>query len=177
MKVNRLEAHDRLLVFKKQSDYISEGCQECIENRPQEFKNHPFYIFAHCRTHENGYSKRLIWEPRLTKPKAQTNSMLFRSYPPSDKVKIIWMIPDREMWEDYAKNTMLESQVVTRSVHDFQFNRDILEAKEHDDLEESLIVSILAEIGHNARMRKEKKTWLVESMMQEDADKNPTPTL
>ncbi|HEY5236436.1 MAG TPA: hypothetical protein VIJ14_09680, partial [Rhabdochlamydiaceae bacterium] len=50
MKLNSLETHDRLIQFKKQADYISEGCQQCINNRPKEYLDHPFYIFAHKRT-------------------------------------------------------------------------------------------------------------------------------
>jgi len=49
MKVNILESHDRLLELHKQADYISQGCQDCIDNRPQEFGQLPFYIFGHRR--------------------------------------------------------------------------------------------------------------------------------
>lgn len=154
MKLNRLETHDRLLEFTKQKDYISQGCQDCIRNRPEEFKDHPFYIFAHCRTHENGWSKRLIWEPRLTKPKAQTNSMLFRAYPPTDKIKILWMIPDREMWNAYGNGNMLKDDITSQSIKAFQFDRKSLESPEQDDLPDDLIRNIMLEIGMNANNRK-----------------------
>ena len=67
MKLNRLETHDRYQHLTKQSFDIAECCQDLINQRP--FGDHPFYIFAHPRTEEDGVTKRLIWQPRLTKPK------------------------------------------------------------------------------------------------------------
>jgi len=154
MKVNIHDAHDRLKHFGKQSDYISEGCIECINNRPKEFENHPFYIFAHTRTDEDGSSKRLIWMPRLSKPKAQTNSMLFKAYPGTDKIKIIWMIPARELWNTYQKDKLTESKVVSDSIHAFTFNREVLEAKESDDLMDWQIDDIYTEMSKNIAYNK-----------------------
>lgn len=186
MKVNRLETHDRLLEFGKQSDYISRGCQDCIANRPKEYQDYPFYIFAHKRTIEMderisifnedlwhfrispNYNRRymslqdvpthrMIWEPRLTKPKSQTNSMLFKAYPPGDNIKIIWIIPERELWEQYTKGNMTEHGIVVESINLFQKNKEELEKKEQDDLPDQKIVQIMSEIGRNARARKEIK--------------------
>lgn len=183
MKLNRLETHDRLLHFQKQGDLISQGCEECIRNRPKEYGNHPFYIFAHKRelglderialfnedlrialidhsymrqylSLESVPTARLIWEPRLTKPKAQSNSMLFRAYPPGDNIKIIWMIPAPELWEQYQKGNMTEHSIVCESIDQFRNARQKLEGKEIDDLSDELVKSIMLEIGHNARNRK-----------------------
>ncbi|MEK6884299.1 MAG: hypothetical protein AABY22_32005, partial [Nanoarchaeota archaeon] len=52
---------------------------------------------------------RLIWMPRLTKPRAETNSMLFKAYPGSDNIKVIWMIPAPEMWKQFQKGNHLKS--------------------------------------------------------------------
>jgi hypothetical protein len=154
MKLNRFETHDRLLQFTKQKDHISQGCQDCIKNRPEEFGDHPFYIFAHVRTHDNGHTKRLIWEPRLTKPKAQTNSMLFKAFPPSDKINIIWMIPDRSLWNAYGRDLMFEDDITAKSIKAFQFDRASLEFKEEDDLSEEKIEHIYREMSINANNRK-----------------------
>jgi len=154
MKVNILDAHDRWIQYNKQSDYISKGCIDCINNRPKEFENHPFYIFAHARTHENGVTKRLLWQPRLSKPKSQTNSMLFKAYPPSDKIKVIWMIPDRNMWSTYSKNNLTESQIICDSIQLFQFNRETLEAKESDDLLDYQIKDIYDQMSLNSEYKK-----------------------
>ena len=152
MKINRLDAHDRFQYFTKQSFDIAECCQDLINKRP--FGEHPFYIFAHARTEDDGVTKRLIWQPRLTKPKAQTNSMLFKAYPGSDIIKIIWMIPARELWEQYEKGKMTENETVSQSIHDFQFNRQKLEEKEDDDLNDDQIDFIYTQISADLSSKK-----------------------
>lgn len=149
MKVNKLDAHDRYQHLTKQSFDIGECCQDLISKRP--FGDHPFYIFAHTRTEEDGATKRLIWQPRLTKPKPQTNSMLFKAYPGTDMIKVIWMIPAREMWSQYNKGLMTENKTVCNSIHDFQFNRKKLEEKEPDDMTDEQIDAIYLEISRNAQ--------------------------
>lgn len=177
MKILRTDAHDRLIHFKNQSDYISEGCQSCIKNRPPQFGNLPFYIFAHKREIETDerislfnqdlqesllnplqnrkYWKledvpthRLIWSPRLTKPKAQTNSMLFKVYPPGDNIKVIWILPARELWDQYVKGNLTENKTVIESIHTFTHDRSSLEAKEEDDLSDEHINRIYEEIAN-----------------------------
>ena len=176
MKIDKNETHDRLLLFKQQSDFISQGCQDCINNRPQAFGNHPFYIFAHSRTIEIderiaifndqlmkeklGFSvgqryrtfeevptARLIWSPRLTKPVPQSNSMLFKAYPPGDNIKVIWMLPAKELWDQYEKGMMLENPIVKESIHNFKHDFVKLSAREDDDLPDSVVDAIYAEIG------------------------------
>lgn len=146
MKIDRLDAHDRLQHFTKQGFDISECCQDLINKRP--FGNHPFYIFAHARTDDDGVTKRLIWQPRLTKPTAQTNSMLFKAYPGTDLIKVIWMIPPREMWEQYEKGKMTQNITVVESIYDFQHNREALEAKEDDDLPDQAIRKIYGDMKY-----------------------------
>jgi hypothetical protein len=152
MKINRLETHDRFQHFTKQSFDIGECCQNLIDQRP--FGNYPFYIFAHTRTDEDGVTKRLLWQPRLTKPKAQTNSMLFKAYPGTDNVKVIWMIPDKLMWKQYKKGNITENKTVLDSINDFQFNRNELEAKEKDDLDDNQIAKIYVELSQQAKQKK-----------------------
>lgn len=149
MKLDLLETHDRYEHFTKQAFDIGECCQDMINQRP--FGNRPFYIFAHARTDDDGVSKRLIWQPRLSKPKAQTNSMLFKAYPGTDQVKVIWMIPERMMWTQFKKGLICESTIVEQSIHDFQHNRDKLEAKESDDLDDQQIDAIYKEISLMAK--------------------------
>lgn len=151
MKVDRLDAHDRYEHLTKQSFDIAECCQDLINQRP--FGNHPFYIFAHARTEEDGATKRLIWQPRLTKPKAQTNSMLFKAYPGTDLIKVVWMIPIRELWDQYAKGKLTENKTVSESIHDFQFNRNKLEEKEADDMTDEQVNAIYTEVSRNARAK------------------------
>jgi hypothetical protein len=152
MKIDRFEAHDRLLDLKKKGNSIDECCQDLINQRP--FGNHPFYIFAHARTHEDGSNKRLIWQPRLTKPKAQTNSMLFKAYPGTDVVKIIWMIPERVLWSQYGKGKVTENELVSWSIDQFRNNRAFLEKKEDDDLSDEAIDQIYRDIGIQGKRKK-----------------------
>lgn len=176
MKVNRIDAHDRFLKFQEQADYISRGCQDCIDNRPEEFVM-PFYIFAHNRTiemderiaifqddmiraqidpnHNRKYmsleevpTSRLIWTPRLTKPTPQSNSMLFKAYPQNDNIKIIWMIPARELWGQFTKGNMTEHKIVSESIYMFNNDFEKMSAREDDDLtdtEVDLVYKIMAE--------------------------------
>lgn len=148
MQINRLETHDRYEHFTKQSFDISECCQDLINQRP--FGEHAFYIFAHARTDDDGVTKRLIWQPRLTKPLAQTNSMLFKAYPGQDVIKVIWMIPAPEMWDQFEKGKMTASEIVYESIHDFKHNRAKLEKKEEDDLDDASINAIYAQISTKA---------------------------
>lgn len=151
MKINTLDAHDRLLHFNKQDFSIEACCQDMIKKRP--FGEHAFYMFVHPRTDDDGITKRLIWQPRLTKPKAQTNSMLFKGYPGTDVVKVIWIIPDREMWPQYKKGNVTESKIVKQSIHDFEFNRGALEVREDDDLNDEQINEIYKDLKTEAQRK------------------------
>ena len=152
MKINLLDAHDRLSHLTKQGFDIGECCQDLIDKRP--FGETPFYIFAHARTDDDGVTKRLIWQPRLTKPKAQTNSMLFKAYPGSDNIKVIWMIPARELWGQFAKGLIMQNKTVSESIDDFQNHREKLEAKEPDDLDDVRIEQIYENLKRAGKMKK-----------------------
>jgi hypothetical protein len=153
MKINRLDAHDRLEHFTSQSFDIAACCQDLIDKRP--FGEHAFYIFAHARTDEDGVTKRLIWQPRLTKPRAQENSMLFKAYPGTDKLKICWMIPVKETWKQFQKDKLTENQLICWSIEEFKTNKKSLEAKEEDDLSDKQIDAIYKEISRAARQANE----------------------
>lgn len=155
MKINILDAHDRLKHFTKQSFNIAECCQNLIDQRP--FGDYPFYIFAHTRTDDDGVTKRLIWQPRLTKPKSQTNSMLFKAYPGSDVIKVIWMIPAKELWGQFEKNKLTENKTVCDSIYNFRYRRHQLDCRESDDLSDDKIDAIYREISTNAQVKKALK--------------------
>lgn len=149
IQVNRLDTHDRLLDFKQKNvDSIAERISKMISERP--FEDNPFYIYAHKRTvdvHEqliymqsgqfninNLPTHRIVWQPRLQKPKAQTNSMLFKvdpAYP--DQVKVIWMLPDRDQWEAHKKGQMFQDPTTAESIHSFENDRASIEHPEPDD--------------------------------------------
>lgn len=149
LKINPLDAHDRYQHFTKQSFNISECCQDLVQKRP--FGDHPFYIFAHARTDDDGVTKRLIWQPRLTKPKAQTNSMLFKAYPGTDLIKVIWMIPAKELWGQFEYGKITQNKTIVESIEAFKNNRGKLEAKEEDDLSDEAIDKIYQSLSRVAK--------------------------
>jgi hypothetical protein len=156
MKIHRLETHDRLLHFiKDQSNTISQGCEDCLKKNTLSLalQDHsPYiYIFAHPRTADDGITKRMLWQPRLTKPRAQTNSYLFRAKSKSDIVEICWMIPPKELWGQYSRGNITESDVVRYSITMFKENKDKLEEREPEDLHEYQIQSIYASIGYKGK--------------------------
>lgn len=152
IKLNRLETHDRMLHFKKQNFSIEECCQDLIDKRP--FGNHPFYIFSHARTDEDGVTKRLIWQPRLTRPKPQTNSMLFKAYPGTDVIRICWIIPAKEMWAQYKKGQVCENLMIDEFIDTFESSRKLLEKPEDDDYSDDKIDQIYRELAQEARNKK-----------------------
>jgi len=181
MKINLLDAHDRLKHFTNQGFDIGECCQNIIDQRP--FGEASFYIFAHFRTiglderiqmfnedlqmslldpnYKRKYQrledvpeKRGIWQPRLTKPKAQTNSILIKAYPGTDKIKPIWIIPPRELWSQFSKGLIMQNKTVSESIDNFQNHREKLEAKEPDDLDDVRIEQIYENLKRAGKMKK-----------------------
>lgn len=142
MKIQLLESHDRLLdLRKKQSDPIAQGASDCLMINPLSLQLQdlsPYiYIYAHPRTGDDGVTKRMLWQPRLTKPKASTNSYLFRAISKSDILEVIWLIPPREMWEQYDKGKLCDSEDVRISIQNFLHHREALERPDPKDYSES----------------------------------------
>jgi hypothetical protein len=173
MKLNLYDVHDRFEHFTSQSFDIDKTCQNMVDTTP--FGEHPFYIFAHKREIDLDERKslyeqfwrealisgtpnrfnsiadvpnaRLIWIHRLTKPKAEANSMLFKAYPGSDNIKIIWIIPAQELWEEFSKGKMMGNESICESIHKFKTDKAKLEAKEADDLDDATIDAIYEDIS------------------------------
>ena len=148
MKVPIFEAHDRLkYLIQNQASVISQGCEDCLKRNPDSLRyqeKSPYvYIFAHPRKHDNGRDTRLIWQARLTKPKAQTNSYLFRAESHSDNIELCWFLPPREQWAQYKIGNVTESRDVLWSIDMFENHREKLEAPFPDDLSEEQARNIL----------------------------------
>lgn len=176
MKINRFDAHDRLQHFTGQEFDIGKSCQECINNRPPEFENHPMYVFAHKREidlderismfnqdlikpfNERQFKAlkdvpngRILWQSRLLKPKFEPNSMLFKAYPPTDVIRIIWMLPATELWDQFTKGKMTENKTVSESIYNYKTNRNKLEEKEDDDVSEETARKIYKQIARRLK--------------------------
>lgn len=161
MKVNRLEAHDRLLHFiNDQSQTIWQGVEECLKKNLDSLKIqekcHYVYIFAHPRTADDGVTKRLLWQPRLVKPKAETNSYLFRAQSNSDIVEICWLIPPFEMWDQYKTGNVCESNWASWSINQFINNKKELEKPFSDDLTDEQAMHLFKGILRESIMAKQE---------------------
>lgn len=152
MKLNILETHDRLLHFKKdQQPIISQGLDDCLKRNPLSISyqdRSPYvYIFGHPRTSDDGFRKRFLWQPRLTKPKAQTNSYLFRAKSHTDILEVCWMIPPQETWNQYTEGKVTENDLVIWSIDMFIHHKDKLEQPFEDDLPDHKVKKILIEVA------------------------------
>lgn len=159
MKINRLEAHDRLLHFKKdQSNNIFKGAEDCLKKNPDSLfyqSRSPYvYLFAHPRTADDGVTKKMFWQPRLWKPKAQTNSYLFRAQSNTDLIEVCWLIPPNELWPQYRKGNLTENEMVLWSIDNFLFHRAKLEQDSPGDLSDAKGKLIMEEMIANKRMDK-----------------------
>lgn len=154
MKLNRLETHDRLEHFvKDQSINIFQGAEDCLKKNSlsialQEYSPY-IYIFAHPRTHDDGVTKVMYWQPRLTKPEAQTNSYLFRAISKTDLMEVCWLIPPSETWKQYKKGNVTENDLVNWSVNLFKNNKEGLESPMMDDLPDEKVREIYESIKQN----------------------------
>jgi hypothetical protein len=159
MKLNRLETHDRLLHFKKdQSASIFQGAEDCLKKNPDSLffqDRSPYvYLFAHPRTDDDGVTKKMYWQPRLWKPKAQTNSYLFRAQSHSDIIQVCWLLPPQEMWSQYIMGNVTENKDVLWSIDQYCNHRHKLEADEPDDLSDEKGKSIMLEWIANKRFER-----------------------
>jgi hypothetical protein len=151
MKINPLDAHDRLAHLKQdQSDIIAQGASDCLLKNSLSLalqeKSDYIYIFAHPRTDEDGVTKRMLWQPRLSKPKAQTNSYLFRAQSKTDTMEIIWLLPPREMWKQYTKGMVTEDDLTLYSINMFKDKREDLEKADIKDYPEDVSRRILRQV-------------------------------
>lgn len=146
MKLNRLETHDRLQYLQKdQWIVISKGAEDCLLRNPDSLEIQsvlPYvYLFAHPRLADDGINTRLLWQPRMSRPEPQTNSYCFRGISNTDKLEICWLLPPREMWGQYKKGNVTESDITAWSIHQFQHNFDKLNSPHPDDLSHEAIRS------------------------------------
>ena len=159
MKINRLETHDRLLHFKKdQAINIAQGAEDCLKKNSLSLalqERSPYvYLFAHPRTADDGVTKIMYWQPRLTKPQAQTNSYLCRAISKTDLIEVVWLLPPQEMWEQYKKGNVTEHDIVMYSINQFRFNRKALETIPQDDLPDETARNIYREVVASLRRPK-----------------------
>lgn len=154
MKISILDAHDRnKYLIKEQSVNISQGVEDCLKkNELSLILQHysPYiYIFAHPRTKEDGRTKVMFYQPRLTKPESQTNSYLFRAESQTDVLEVCWLLPASELWGQHKKGNVTESEIVEWSIAQFKTNKEALESPHPDDLSDDKIKEIYTQIKYD----------------------------
>lgn len=167
MKIDLLETHDRYqYLMQDQAASLSKGAEECLKQNPlslglQQYSPY-IYMYAHPRTCDDGVTKKMIWQPRLSKPKPETNSYLFRAKSHSDVIEICWMIPPREQWPQYNPGKICESDIVIWSIDQFLHHRSKLAQKENDDLPDEVIKNIYIKVAMETdeEIRKDKNMIL-----------------
>jgi len=80
--------------------------------------------------------------------------MLFKGKPGTDVIKVIWMIPARELWQNFEYGKMTENDIIAQSIYNFLHNRVMLEAKEDGDLPDDVIDKIYTEISKSSKYKK-----------------------
>ena len=98
---------------------------------------------------DDGITKRMIWQPRLTKPAPQTNSYLFRAISKTDVIEVCWLLPPRELWNQYRQGNITEDNEVLWSINEFETNRKNMGKAAHDDLTDAKIKTIYKQIIQN----------------------------
>ena len=170
MKLNLFETHDRLLHFKKdQANTIQQGADDCLKRNLlsllMQDKSPYIYLFAHPRTDEDGVTKRMLWQPRLTRPLPQTNSYLFRATSHTDIIEVCWLLPPEEMWSQYEKGKVTENDLVTWSINQYRYNQEELGRVHPEDLNDDQVRKILKSIAFEQNQEKMMKSVYGNSML------------
>jgi len=162
MKIHRLETHDRLLHLKKdQSINIFKGAEDCLKKNPLSLaiqEKCPYvYLFAHPRTCEDGVTKAMYWQPRISRPKPETNSYCFRAKSKTDQVTVCWLLPPREMWSEYICGRVTQDDMTVWSINQFRFHFNQLAQPDPEDLSEERGNQVLSQILMEHKQAKEFK--------------------
>lgn len=154
-KIDRFETTDRYDEIKSdETQKIQEGLHECLTKNDLSLvlqKYSPYiYVFAHVRT--EGNKKRLLWQPRLTKPEAADNSYLFRVESNTENCEICWILPPMRMWEEFTKKGLFDDEIISYSIASYK--NKTLNREHPDDLPPERIKNIYKLVDDHFRMHK-----------------------
>lgn len=178
MKLDRLETHDRLIEYQKQQKDLSDGVLECIRNVPDAVQC-PFYVYGHSRSvdydekinivqtlKKRAPDSRIIWMPVVTKPKAAPNTYLFLCRKNSDIIEIIWMLPKRELWDQYKPGQMCHNENIWISIQNYLNDKERLNAPDKNGPTEKDIEHFRKVIGHEAHQRKKMRSLAKQGILE-----------
>lgn len=176
MKLNRLETHDRLIYLKQnQSKTVQQGAEDCLKKNFDSVwfqdRCHYIYIFGHARTTDDGLNKRLLWQSRLSKPKMEPNSYLFRAQSKSDMMEICWILPPMETWNQYKKGNVVEHRDIIWSIDQYKTNREKMSQPYPDDLSDHIAKQLLLELA-TEKEQEAKRKKMMDSMYKPVIEEN-----
>ena len=102
-------------------------------------------------------SERLIWTPRISKPNPEPNSYLFLVVQRPDLVQICWLLPKRELWEQYMPGKMTHDAEVWTSIKNFKNARKAMMAPEPEGPKAHHEIEWKRIFGQEAHKRKAEK--------------------
>jgi hypothetical protein len=76
----------------------------------------------------------MIWQARISRPRPQTNSYLFRAKSNTDIIEICWLLPPKETWKQYEKGNVCDSELVRWSIDQYMHNSRGLAESHPEDL-------------------------------------------
>ncbi len=166
MKIHKFEAHDRKKhLIKDQSINIAQGAEDCLKKNKLSLalqeKSPYVYLYAHPRTDDNG-NKVMYWQPRLSRPAPQTNSYLFRAKSKTDEIEVCWLLPPRDMWDEYICGKVTSDNLTMWSINRFRYDRKVLENADPDDMPEERGKQILAEVLSEHKQSLQPKPLILE---------------
>ena len=165
MKIDRLETHDRYEHFlQDQWEVIAQGASDCMLKNKLSLaiqEKCPYvYLYAHPRTADDGVTKRLLWQARVSRPRPETNSYLFRGQSKSDIVEICWLLPPEELWEQYETGKVTASEYVMWSINQYKTNRRFLGLPHPEDVSEEQGKLIYRNVLNALSKEKTPKKWI-----------------
>jgi len=83
----------------------------------------PLYLFiAHPRTADDGVTKKMFWQPRLTKPEPKQIRIALELFPDRYHSGMLVITP-RELWSKYRRSNVTEDSTVLWSINEFLYNK------------------------------------------------------
>ncbi len=80
--------------------------------------------------------------------------MLFKAQSGTDIIQIVWIIPKRELWEQYQKGNLAENETVINSIYNFINHREKLQAPDDNDPSDEEIDAIYTQLAYEAKRNK-----------------------
>lgn len=175
LKVGKFDTHDRYLNFIGVDHGITEFATKLIKEDP--FQGNPFYLHVHARTMDECGDRRLLWHCRLSKPAATPNSSLFKAYPGTDKIKVIWRIPDERYVDMFKQGTMFSDPDIIDYVFKYLYKKEDLEKAEPDDLPEEaskkLLLDYAIRLKKQADLKRENEEGSSTALAEQDLSPFP----